>query len=609
MTIRDRLLRAAVLSGFALLAITETLSAFHALTRGPLIAAWGVFLAAALSVPPVRRAFRFHLPSFTPDPVVILCAAGIVTVLSLTGVTAAFSPPNSSDAMAYHMPRVVYWAQQASVRFFPTPYLNQIMLQPLAEYVMLHTFILSGGDRFINFVQWVSSLGCVIGVSAIASCLGARRRGQWIAALFCATLPVGILASSGAKNDYFLALWLVSAAYLAFRLAATATWVDAIFLGTACGLALYTKATAYLYAPFVLAVILVPAIVRSPRRLLGRLIAAGCLAIALNTPQYVRNYNLSGSVMGFDSAQGDGVYRWRNDHFGWKPTVSNVLRHTSEQLGGRSERWNAFVFRFVTRAHELLGIDADDPETTWPFTRYRPPRNANHETDAPNRMALILLTALGLWLVVRAARGRDRERAAYALSIALAFLAYCAYLKWQLFMGRLLLPLFVLASPLASVLEEILTPAVLQLSACLLLLDGARLPALENWVRPLRGASGIFRSSRDSRYFADMKTWDNASSYLETVRLLSARQCGTIGIDITHFQLEYPLQALLRERNPGVQFVHSGVTNAAARYPSPAPLPPCAIVCLECAGDERYLSRYREYPEAATAGKFVIMTR
>ena len=560
---RDAGLRGVVLFGLALLVITETLGAFHAIARGPLIAAW--LLVIAFAAIAARRTIRFTLPNFTFDPVVVLCTLGIATILILTGITAAFSPPNSSDAMAYHMPRVVYWAEQGSVRFFPTPYLNQIMLQPLAEYLMLNTYVISGGDRFINFVQWFASLGCIVGVSAIARCLGARQRGQWIAALFCATLPAGILASSGAKNDYFMAMWLVAAVYFASRLAETASWLDAAFLGAACGLAFYTKATAYLFAPFVITAIL-------PRRVLPRALAAAGLAIALIAPQYIRNFDLSGNIMGFDSAQGDGVYRWRNDHLGWKPTVSNMLRHTSEQLGARSERWNTAVFQFVNRAHEILGIDVDDPATTWPGEQYRPPRNANHEADAPNRIALLTLALLAL-----------RLRSRYAVALVLSFLAYCAYLKWQLFMGRLLLPLFVLGSPLAATLEDILTPIILQLAACLLLLDGARLPTLENWVRPLRGPNSVLRVDRDTQYFADMTLWHNEQSYREAVRRLSATKCNIVGIDITHFQLEYPLQALLREQNPNVKFVHTNVANASRKYAPPVAQKPCAVICLECA--------------------------
>jgi hypothetical protein len=596
MNTRGTFLSAIVLIGAATVLVTEALSPF-ALIRPASIAVFWILVAAFIA-----RSIRLRKPK--PELFVALSVGAIAVILIITAITAAFSPPNSTDAMAYHLPRVIYWVEQSSVRFFPTQYLNQISLQPMAEYFMLHLYLLTGGDHLINFVQWFASLASIVGASSIAGLLGATVRGEAVAAVFCATLPSGILASSGAKNDYVLAMWLVAAVYFALRYRESGLITEATLLGLALGLALCTKATAYLFAPWILAAILLP-VFRT--RAKGLLIAAAC-ALAVNAPQYARNLELSGSPMGFDSAQGDGFFRWRNDTLGPKQTISNIARNLSEQLGARSERWNHGVYDAAIAIHRSLGIDPNDPATTWRWTSFAPPRNSNHEADAPNRWHLAMLAVL--FFVCLISRNHRRDRTLYALSLVCGFLVFCVYLKWQPFLARLFLPLFVLASPLAAAVEEIPGPAwLIQAAVTLFLVTAARPALFENWVRPLKGPKSILRVARDDQYFFDMSQWNNAASYKQSADQLARSGCGTVGIDSVNLHIEYPLQALLRERNPAVRFLHTGVTNQSSRYPQPVNSMPCAVVCLDCADDAQRLGLYSNFPESSQAGKFVIFYR
>jgi hypothetical protein len=337
-----------------------------------------------------------------------------------------------------------------------------------------------------------------------------------------------------------------------------------LYLGAALGLALLTKGTAYLFAPWVAAAAWTGA--RRP------LIGAAAVCLAINAPHYARNYELSGSVMGFDSAHGDGVFRWRNETLGWKETVSNVLRNASEQMGERSERWNRSVYDFVVAAHRRLGIDVNDPGTTWRWATFTQPRNArNHEADAHSRWHLLLLIAITCtWA------WRDRRRAIYTAALVCGFLAFCFYLKWQPTQARLLLPLLVLAAPLAGAVR----PVALQAALGLFLLNAARPSLLENWIRPIEGSRSVLRIPREQQYFADMSQWKVEPSYWKAVDGVVATGCNIIGLDINEYPLEYPLQALIRRRNPDAVFVHTGVRNASAKYAPPVNVPPCLSLRL-----------------------------
>jgi hypothetical protein len=510
------------------------------------------------------------------DTAVWAVCAGIVGIV---GFVAIFSPPNSADAMAYHLPRVVYWAQAGSVAFFPTPYFNQVMLQPMAEYIMLHTYLLTGGDHLVNLVAWAAFAGCVIGVSAIGEAMELGTRGQALATLLCATMPNAILQGSGAKNDMLLAFWLVCAVYfLAKR--------HAGLFGLALGLALATKATGYLFAVPLLVLVVA-------RRDRGAGICALTGTLLINTPQYVRNLRLSGSPLGYDSAQGNGYFRWRNEYLGWQPLVSNFLRNGSEQSGARSQRWNQLVFDGVVRIHQALGLDPNDPATTWRGAAFRPPVNANHEANANNRWHLVLFAAAAL------IAGWDRRWRWYAAGLLGAFLLFCLYLKWQPFLARLEVPLFVAAAPLGGWLLERFRPGWLALIVGLFLVSGARSALFENWTRPLKGPHSLFTKSRDESYFNDMGQWNNRASYVEAVDRVARSRCDVVGLDISENQLEYPFQALLRERNPRVRFVHSG-----AGYPAVPGM--CAVLCLDCIGNQQKMALYRRLGPPIEIGRFLL---
>ena len=582
--IRSAYLTCAVLAGTLAVTMTEALSAIDALTRTGAIAVV-VAIAVTAAVVIFRRRPRFSWNIGWIDAGLI---AGIAAVLGIIAFVAILSPPNSADAMAYHMPRVLYWAQQRSVAFFATPYLNQIMLQPFAEYFMLHLYLLAGGDRLVNLVQWFGCATSVIGVSLIAMHFGASRRGQILAALFCATLPNGILQASGAKNDYLLSAWLVAAVW--FLLAGESP----ILAGLALGLAIGTKATAYIYAPALLVAVLI--LTRWSVRSLA--IVAAC-ALTLNLPQFARNMDLSGSPLGFDSAQADGKFRWRNENFGWKQTASNLIRNSTEQFGARSERWNQWLYTSAISLHHQIGIDVNDPATTWLWAEYRAPRNTNHETDAGNRWHVLILAVCFATLP-----WRSRRLLLYASSLVAGFVLFCFYLKWQPFMARMFLPLFVLASPIAGILGEQIRPVILQFALCVFLLNNARPYLFENWVRPLKGPRSVLHTSRNENYFADMTQWNNRETYFQAVDAIRKLDCHTLGIDINNLQLVYPIQALLRESNPAIRFIYTGVSNPSAKYARTER--PSAILCLDCAGDTSRIEQYRQFGAPRQIGKFLL---
>lgn len=576
--LREAVLIGACVWGTAVVAITETLSLFSAITWWGLAVAWLIvglvawygFVLARQK--PAEAAQPKQVDSFTRA--VLACLAGYGAVLLLIALAA---PPNTWDAMTYHMGRVIHWAQNRSVAHYPTNIVRQVQLNPFAEFVILHFQILTNGDRFANLPQWLAMVGSVAGVSLIAARLGAGPLGQSLAAVSCATLPMGILQSTSAQNDYVTALWLVCLAWcvieLASRPAAKHPERLTYALAAALGLAILTKATAYLFAAPLVVWFVVHVLRTRPAQWWRYAAAIASITIALNLGHSIRNYRVFGSPLG----PKDEVSLYTNETMGPSRLASNGLRNLALHANVAPNALQKPVTNTVASLVRSLGVDPHDPATTLSGTYFGVEDQPNHEDGAGNGLHLVaILVAL---FVVFTARGPNRASSWGLIIVVVAgALLFCGYLKWQPWNSRLQLPLFILAAPLIGAAFD--GKRLIARSTIAIFLVAGIFPLLFNFSRPLVGPNSILRLARNDIFY--LTRWDVREGHMQLADYARRRGCLRIGMMIGPNEWEYPLWAMLNEaRVDGpYKFDHVNVTNATKNLPGGQHLDPSAPDCI-----------------------------
>jgi hypothetical protein len=612
---RRSFLAAATFCGASVVLITESLSVPRLVTRGGVAISWLVISAIGLMVYLKIERSAIGLPSRPQTEVApegegdgldrmtkaLLYAAGVIVVL--VGITALVAPPSNLDAMSYHMARVAMWICNHNVGFFPTANYTQLIYGAFAEYSMMHTMLLWGNDRFVNMVQFFSFIGCAIAVSYITKLLGGSRRAQAIAAVVCITIPEGILEASGPMNTYTSCFWIATATAFLLAWNEDASWLNAICIGLASGLALFTKGTTYILLPFI--VLACWWMSSRPTRILflkrGAIIVG--LMLAINAPQYLRNYRFDGSPLGVPLDFGELQLTIQN--IGVRSTAANILRNISLHAGSPSGSLNVKIEHAFRAAIRSIGVDPDDRRQVV----FKEPFSFNHmsfnELVAGDPLHLFLLiVALGIVFV----KFKDEKRQLfwYSLSLTSAFVVFSALLKWQRWSSRFHLQFFVLGAVIIALAFVRYLPRKLVTAIAMVLLVGGLFNASMNRFRSLIPV-GRWLSAYGPRpmlYFA----YENehlAPSYIAAAEAVDKTDCESIGIDtytpLTDHEIEgspdsffsYPIVALTHSDGRARTAFFSGVHNLTARYAAEQPHPPaCAIICLDCA---KVPSKWQEY--------------
>jgi len=545
---RTAILSAAVVWGSVVALSTEILSLFELLTFEWVLGLWLVadilwliiYLKLNSVKPDIRSNDDSQLSSF-----LLWLLAGISLIFAAVGLIAVVSPPNNWDSMTYHMSRVVHWMQNRSVEHYPTSYVPQLYHPPGAEFAIMHFQIISGGDRFANLIQWLSMVGSAIAVSLIAKQLGANLRGQVFAAVFAATLPMGILQGSSTQNDYAVCFWVVCFVSCGLAgMSAGITLSNTLKIGASLGLALLTKTTAYIFSiPFILWFIIV-GIKRFHQKMLPPILMIAAVTLILNIGHFWRNYDLFGYLIG---APQDFTKEYKIEIFTLPTFLSNIIRNLAMHTGTSISKINGLIVAVVKLLHKILGILPNDPRITWPpgqvYALSTPSFNENNATN-PIHFGLIFATIM---LISNNPKLRQIKIViVYLTATITTFLLLCLLLKFQPWQSRHHLTIFVLFAPLFGLTISQLSNYKIANYIVLIMIFMSLPWIFNNKFRPLLGESNIFNSSRNELYFTSRPKIE--FPYYQAVDFVKSQNCTNIGLSFwTKNSWEYPLWVLFQQ--------------------------------------------------------------
>ncbi len=585
---RTSFLAASVAWGALLVAFTEALSAFHLLTRVWILSLWLLatlaLLAASWKLPSITKPLIPSRQHISGSQTLLLGA--IAAIVVTTGVIAWVAPPNTYDSMTYHMGRVVHWLQNRSVAHYPTHIDRQLWLNPGAEFIIAHLQALANGDRFANLVQWFAMLGSVIGASALAREIGARSRGQILAAVLTATIPMGILQASSTQNDYVVSYWLICFVYFYLLATKLQGWTFPTLAGISLGLSLLTKSTAYLYGfPFFLILSLILWKKKGLAHACKVAILILFIAITLNSGHYFRNQQLYGNPLRPANVNSYLV----NQSISPRLITSNAVKNIGLHLYVKEPLLSKFLGNALETFHHLIRIPIDDPRTTFgnkaiiPLTREEWYNFAFFNEDFAGNLAHLVLIfisiILAIWKLLVKRQKSNYNIAWYPLALALGFLFFVSYLKWQPWHSRLHLPLFVLSSPLIALILSRTLPREITYAIAIVFILLSYPWIFKNYSRPIIAENSIFSVDRTEQYFVGNQ--EETNIYTNIADTIKSRNCRNIGLIIGLDDKEYPYWILLNNKSTQpYKITHVNVTNENS-LPSPtlnASNAPCALV-------------------------------
>jgi len=598
---RESFLLAVLGTNLYLVVITEVLSLFPGLIRLNVTLAWGLpvgglgFLLLLPSTRPRIRLPKISLKNLGWHQVLILSLIGLI--LLVVGITSFFAPPNTPDVLNYHMPRVMHWIQNQSVRHYATGIEFQNTYPPAAEYQVLHLALLAGSDRWVNFAAWFTLLASAVCASLFAKLLKIGKTGQMLSALFTVTLPGALLLAATAKNDLHVAFWVLMTLTFMFQYiyeqAAPLTLMAAF---SAIGMGFLTKTNTLLFlAPVLIWFVIAFLKQHGIKKSIHWALVAVLIFSLINAGFMIRNLQTYGTLVETYQS-GRHLSEWISP----RGLVSNLIRNASFHLQIPWPEMREAIQLTFLKVHVKLGIDINDPRTTNEGYFSILPINT-YENFSGNTLHALLLIPLAVIYFFQVRRKKPLVRYLSPLIFSLAgFILYSGLVKWQIFGARYFLPVFFLAAPVFGAVLEKISSKILLGGLTLLLVYSSWPWVLSAGLRPL--TSNPRFTDFPSIFVADRMELllgapaEGFPGLMRLPKIAEELDCQDIGIYGGGAATEYQIWAVLNAPFHQYRLGWIVAGSPSSGYTDPT-FDPCLIICHDCADDQLTIRNFERFLE------------
>lgn len=435
--------------------MTEALSCVHSISKVNIRIAWAVFCALIVAVTVWKR--KSIRDFFVKESFGELKEASyifvIVALIVVALVMAYVIIPSNNDSMKYHLPRVMNWIQNRSVDYYFTFDDRQLFSQPLAEYAILHVYLMIGNASCINLVQWYAYAYFALLIFLILVRCGISEKLAMVGSLVGLTVPIIIAESVTTQNDIFAGIWTLMYLYLALdfteikKMKPDQTYIVSVAsLGIIAGLAFMSKAQGVIPI-FVISIWILIARIKSRDQvalLVIDVMIIGVLALLIALPYFVRNYNYAGDILAM-SYFGNLSISTADP----RALILNLYKNWS--MGARTYS-SVAVNRILYYAGVLLGIIFRLPITDASITNPNYLENnwdtwfdeipSYHMDRATAPLVSWLFLACCIVAVVK--RKSPKTNVAIKRVLVVSIFISLAYVYWQPWISRLMIPVYML---------------------------------------------------------------------------------------------------------------------------------------------------------------------